>query len=215
MILLPGKHQHTARLFHFLLQGEQLAFDCASQQIRLFEDRASRNFLRNQARQEKFHLRVFKSGIGVLAPRGISGAPGVKAMGTYRRLLEEALGRGDRAETLLGLQVLLEGLGDVTVKHIDSGFGHRKLEFLCRRIRHLITAQEDAHHSFGIKRLQQCFAGAPLPEHIISRSEDYLELLEQLVNSCADLFAHFDEDPRQYREEFYQDLPAWLRGEMV
>ena len=214
MFLLPGKHQHIARLFNFLLQGEQLAFDCASQQIRLFEDRASQNFLRNQARQEKFHYRVFKSGIGLLAPRGISGTPGRKAMRAYRRLLEEALRRGDQAETLLGMQILLEGLGDVTVKHIDSGFSHRKLEYLCRRIRHLITGQEDAHHSFGIKRLQQCFDGASVPEYIISRSEDYLELLEQLVNSTTDLFAYFDEDPQQYRDDFYQDPPGWLRGKI-
>lgn len=212
MFLLPGKHQHIARLFDFLLLGEQLAFDCASRQIQFFGDRASQNFLRNQARQEKFHYRVFKSGVGLIAPKGISGTPGKEAMQAYRRLLEEALARGDQAETLLGMQVLLEGLGDVTVRHISDGFGNRKLGNLCRRVRHLITGQEDAHHSFGINRLQQCFDGDRAPQQLLSRSEDYLELIEQLVISTTDLFAEFDEDPQQYLDEFRESLPDWLRG---
>ena len=111
------------------------------------------------------------------------------------------------------MQVLLEGLGDVTVKHIDSGFDHHKLQFLCRRVRHLITGQEDAHHRFGIKRLQQCLDGAPVPEHLTRRGEDYLELLVKLMASVTDLFGHFDEDPQQYLDEFYQSLPGWLRGQ--
>lgn len=212
MFLLPEKRQHIARLFDFLLLGEQLAFDCASQQVRFFEDKASQNFLRNQARQERFHYQVFKSGTGLIAPKGVSGTPGKEAMQAYRRLLEEALARGDQAETLLGMQVLLEGLGDVTVQHIDSGFGNRKLGNLCRRVRHLITGQEDAHHSFGISRLQQCLVGTRAPEKLVRRGEDYLDLIEQLVASTADLFAEFDEDPRQYLDELQQGLPDWLRG---
>jgi len=210
MFIQPGEHQQIARLFDFILQGEQLAFDCASRQIRLFDDRTSQKFLRNQARQEKFHCRVFKSGIGILAPRGVSDTRSTKAMLAYRRLLEEALERGNQAETLLGMQVLLEGLGDVTVKHIGDGFNHRKLQYLCQRVRHLITGQEDAHHSFGIKRLQQCLEGAAVPDSLLGRGQDYLELIGQLLASVADLFEHFDEDPQQYKDEFYQNLPAWL-----
>jgi len=210
MFLLPTEHRQIARLFDFLLQGEQLAFDCASAQMQLFEDRASRNFLRNQARQEKFHYRVFKSGIGILAPKGISGTPGTRQMQSYRRVLEAALKRGDRAETLLGMQVLLEGLGDVTLQHIGAGFGRRRLQFLCRRVRHLVTGQEDAHHSFGLRRLRSLMQEEPASEAIARRSQDYLELLEQLLGSVADLFEYFDEDPEIYKKEFQQSLPIWL-----
>jgi hypothetical protein len=210
MFVLPTEHRQIARLFDFLLQGEQLAFDCASAQMHLFEDRASRNFLRNQARQEKFHYRVFNSGIGILAPKGISGTPGTREMQSYRRLLEDALKRGDRAETLLGMQVLLEGLGDVTLQHIGAGFERRRLKFLCRRVRQLVAGQEDAHHSFGLRRLRTLMRDEPAAEAISRRSQDYLELLEQLLGSVAVLFEYFDEDPELYKREFQQSLPEWL-----
>lgn len=215
MLLLPTENKQIARLFDFLLQGEQLAFDCASAQMHLFEDRASSNFLRNQARQEKFHYRVFKSGIGILAPKGISGTPGRREMQAYRRLLEEALQRGDRAESLLGMQVLLEGLGDVALQHIGAGFERRRLQFLCRRVRHLVAGQEDAHHSFGVRRLQSLVQGTAQAETIVERSGDYLELLDRLLDSVEDLFEVFDEDPGLYKQEFHRSLPAWLGAELA
>lgn len=210
MNLLPTEHRQIARLFDFLLQGEQLAFDCASAQATLFDDRASQKFLRNQARQEKFHYHVFKSGIGILAPKGISGTPGKLEMQSYRRLLEAALRRGDRAETLLGMQVLLEGLGDVALKHISAGFETRHLQFLCRRVRHLVAGQEDAHHSFGLRRLDALMQQPELAEAMRQRSQDYLELLDRLLDSVAELFDFFGEEPQCYKREFQQSLPEWL-----
>ena len=210
MFLLPRGDRQIARLFDFLSQGEQLAFDCASQQIHLFEDRAAQNFLRNQARQERTHYRVFRSGIGILAPKGISGTPGKSAMQSYRLLLEAALKRGDQAETLLGMQVLLEGLGDVTLKHINAGFKVRGIQYLCQRVRHLVAGQEDAHHSFGVRRLQLSLEDDYMAESLARRSQCYLELIEQLLESVADLFEYFDEDPQLYIDEFRQSLPDWL-----
>lgn len=213
VFLLPTKNRQLARLFDFLLQGEQLAYDCAGAQAGLFDDRASRNFLANQARQEKFHYLVFKSGIGILAPKGISGTPGKPEMQAYRQLLEAALRRGDRAESLLGMQVLLEGLGDVTLGHICSGFGQHGLDFMYRRVRHLVAGQEDAHHSFGLRRLQSLLREAPAAEAMGRRSQDYLELLDRMLASFAVIFESFDEDPALYRQEFVQGLPGWLRLE--
>lgn len=210
MFLLPSEHHQVARLFDFMLEGEQLAFDCASAQARLFDDRASQRFLRNQARQEKFHYRVFKCGIGILAPKGISGTPGKPEMQAYRRLLEEAIRRGERTETLLGMQTLLEGLGDVTLRRIGSGFDGRGLHFLCRRVRRLVSGQEDAHHSFGLRRLQSLAQDAPAAEALARRGQDYLELIDQLLVSVSGLFEFFDEDPELYRQEFVRGLPGWL-----
>lgn len=211
MLFLPAEHRQIARLFDFLLQGEQLAFDCASAQVALFDDAASRKFLRNQARQEKFHYRVFKSGIGILAPRGISATPGKREVRGYRHLLEEALRRGDRAETLLGMQVLLEGLGDVALRHIGAGFEPRGLQFLCKRVRHLVAGQEDAHHSFGLRRLQSLSQDPASRQALLLRSQDYLELLDRLLDSVAELFDFFDEDPQLYKREFHRSLPEWLQ----
>ena len=42
MLLASEERLQIARLFNFLLQGEQLAFDCATKQVELFEDAASK-----------------------------------------------------------------------------------------------------------------------------------------------------------------------------
>ena len=210
MFLARGERQQIARLFNFLLQGEQLAFDCASQQAKLFDDSVSKKFLLNQSRQEKFHRQVFKAGIGILAPRGVSNIPGKKEMQQYRMLLTEALTRGDQAESLLGMQIVFEGLGDVAINHISAGFELRDMGRMCKRVRHLILGQEDAHHAFGVNRFNTFFKDEPIPDYLIKRSQDYLELLEELMLSVSELFDYFDEHADQYMDEFYADLPKWL-----
>jgi len=213
--MFPGADERyqIARLFAFLLQGEQLAFDCASQQVNLFEDRHAKKFLNNQSRQEKFHGSVFKAGIGILAPRGVSGVPGKKQMIDYGRLVDEALQRGDALESLLAMQIILEGLGDVLVKRIDAGFELRGIGGLCRRVRHLIVGQEDAHHAFGVNRFEAYFDQREIPVYLLQRSQDYLGLLDELVISVSSMFACFDESVDDYMCEFYADLPICIAGQ--
>ena len=209
MFLLPDESKQVARLFNFFLQGELLATECARKQIHIFSDKYSKRFLIRQARQELFHTKVFKAGIGILMPRGVGEPVGLTSMQSYRRLLEAALQRGDQAESLLGMQIILEGLADVALKKISMGFPTRGLNF--RRVRKIITAQEDAHHLFGIRRLSQLIDQDEniLPSLLI-RAEDYIELTESLMASVAELFEYFDEEPAQYLQEFHQALPAWL-----
>ena len=213
MFLATDERQQISRLFAFLLEGEKLAFDCASKQASLFSDMASRKFLLNQARQEKFHYRVFQSGVGILTPRGISNIPGLKQVRQYRCLLEESLNRGDRQESLLGMQIMLEGLGDVAVNHISAGFEYRNVGAMCRRVRHLILGQEDAHHSFGLARFDALLKNQPIPDRLQQRSQDYLELLESLVYSLSDLFHYFDENSADYLNEFQAGLPDWISAQ--
>ena len=213
MFLPADERQQISRLFAFLLQGEQLAYDCASKQALLFDDKPSQKFLKNQARQERFHCQVFKSGVGILTPRGVSNIPGKKEMQAYGQLLTEALERGDQAESLLGMQIIMEGLGDVAVKHISAGFDYRDIGFMCRRVRHLILGQEDAHHAFGVQRFNSLYADQPMPDHLIQRSQDYLELLESLMHSVSELFEYFDESAELYIDEFYDDLPDWIAAQ--
>ncbi|MEM7027901.1 MAG: hypothetical protein AAF410_06735 [Pseudomonadota bacterium] len=210
MFFPADEQKQIARLFAFLLQGEQLAFDCAKKQAELFTDKRSQRFLKNQVRQERFHSQVFKSGVGILAPRGVINVPGQKEMQTYRQLVTEALDRGDKAESLLGMQIMLEGVGDVAVQHISAGFDYRDVGFMCRRVRHLILGQEDAHHTFGIKRFNSLFDSEDVPDYLQQRSQDYLHLLEALMLSVTELFEYFDESAEHYIDEFYAELPDWI-----
>lgn len=215
MFLPLDERQQIARLFDFLLQGEELAFDCATQQAQFFNTAPEIKFLSNQAKQERFHCRVFKSGIGILTPKGISGTPGKSEMDDYRRLLEEALNKGDKLESLLAMQILLEGLGDVAVKHISDGFDLRGLPGLCKRIRHLILGQEDAHHAFGLKQMEQHLGQNNIPDRLRQRSQDYLAILNSLLSTVSELFHYFDESAEQYRIEFYTDLPLWVKQQSL
>ena len=214
MFIKTEQRHQIARLFAFLLQGEQLALDCACRQVDLFEGRVAKRFLLNQSRQEKFHCQVFRAGIGILAPRGISDVPGQSQMYDYGRLVNEALERGDAIESLMAMQIILEGLGDVLVKRIDAGFESRGLGNLCARVRHLIVGQEDAHHTFGVNYFERHFDNRETPMALLLRSQDYLGLLDELVSSVSPQFEYFDESVDEYMQEFRADLPAPIAGQL-
>lgn len=212
MLILPGDRIQVARLFNFFLQGEQLAFDCALRQSQIFPDDISRRFFATQARQEKFHARVFRCGIGILAPKGIGRFSKNAAMESYRNQLESALAGGDLALSLLGMQIILEGLGDVALQHISDGCGPRGIGF--SRIRRMALGQEDAHHNFGIRRFLAFFAGeAEAVETNRTHFDDYYGQLQNIIESVAPLFEHFDEDPLQYLKEFESSLPEFFQPE--
>ncbi len=209
MLLATEERKQIARLFNFLLQGEILAFDCATQQSKLFEDQVSRRFLKAQARQEATHAKIFKAGIGILAPRGIGDPIANSQMLQYRRLLQSSLDKGDRAASLLGMQIILEGLGDITLNRIRKGFHSRGLTF--RRVRQLIVGQEDAHHTFGVRCFQKL---SVLPTHNVTslcqQHDLYLELIDNLLLSLTPFFEYFEEDPREYLAELLDMIPAEL-----
>ena len=211
-LLTTDERKQIARLFNFLLQGEQLAFDCATRQAKIFPDQSSRRFLLSQARQEAFHAKIFKAGIGILMPRGIGDAMGKKSMQDYRRLLESALDRGDAAESLLAMQIILEGLGDIALNRISAGIPDRGLNF--KRVRQLVVGQEDAHHSFGLRRFEQLLNSNTVRLSELSlRADDYLELAGKLVTSVAPLFEYFEEDPKEYLQELLQTIPQNISRE--
>ena len=206
MLLASEERFQIARLFNFLLQGEQLAFDCATKQADLFQDPLSKRFLRAQAHQEALHVKILKAGIGILVPRGVGEPIAKSAMADYRRLLEAALDRGDASESLLGMQIILEGLGDITLNRISAGFSTRGLTF--RRVRQLIVGQEDAHHSFGLRRFQHMMSTQPNKlNRMRHQSELYLEVVDNLLQTLTPLFEYFEEDPREYLDELQLMIP--------
>ncbi len=211
IFLAKNERQQISRLFAFLLQGEQLAFDCAKRQSVFFTDTWHRRFLANQARQERFHAAVFRSASGMLTPKGLSAIPGKREFEQYGMLLSECLQRNDSMGSLLGMQILLEGLGDVALNHIDAGFELRGIDGMCQRVRYLILGQEDAHHQFGINTFQNLLGEeSEISAQLRQQCQDYLELIEQLMESTKELFHYFDENTDLYMDEFYQSLPVWV-----
>ena len=208
MRLRPDEPQQVARLFGFLQHGEWLARDVAARQVRLATTPALQRFFATQSRQEMFHAAVFQGAVHWLAPRGAQGIPGLPELERYRTLTEAAVARGDLAESVLALQVLFEALGDVTLEAIDAGIERRGGGF--ERLRRVLRTQEQGHHAFGMRLLNQLAANAGERRRLQQRAQDYLELVSGMLAGLDGLFIHFDEDPRDYLAGFQHRLPAWL-----
>lgn len=209
MYLRHGENVHVARLMGFLLAGEYVATSIAQHQVRLAPDAKSRRFLIQQARQERLHAAVFRRAQRWLAPRVSQTLPTLAAVSRYESLVHAALARGDFDESVVALQIILEGLGDVVLHNVDAGLSRRGLGFA--RLRRILRQQEQTHHAFGAHLLQRRIDfGAADPEGLRARAERYLELVDAMLAQLADLFIAFDEDPAQYRAAFSRTLPTWL-----
>lgn len=203
---------HLARLFAWLGAGERLASDCAWRQAELTEDRRHRRFFRAQSRQESFHSLVFGGAISWVSASGSRTVGASRPLAAYASRLEDALARGDLAESLLGQQVILEGLGEVILAALFRGAERRGSGF--RRLRRTILNQEQAHHRFGERQLQAWIDGGRIsPRALRVRAEPYLALIQEMLVTHEAVFDALREDPREYRKRLNDVMPGWLRPE--
>jgi hypothetical protein len=211
MLVRPDERLPVARLLQFLEHGERLAHDCAKAQAALTTDPREARFLLTQARQEFAHALVFQGAVAWLAPRSVGSCPLLPPLERYRSLIEEAIRRGEFAETLMAEQIILEGLGEAILKRIEYGLAKRKAAF--GRLRRVLIHQEEAHHAFGRRALDRAFtAGLASPAALRSRGLEYLALTDAMVETLGDLFESIDEDPALYASAAKNYLPEWLAG---
>ena len=209
MFIHPDQRAPIARLLQFLRDGEYLASDCARAQAQLAPDSGMRRFLRSQARQESYHAIVFQANIAWLAPRHLGACPLLPPMGRYRALIEDAIRRGDFAETLMAEQIILEGLGEAILVRIEEGLAKRNAPF--ERLRRMLLQQEEAHHGFGFRTLDRMFAaGVTTPEVLWERGQEYLGLTHAMVATLADLFTSIEEDATAWAADVGRYVPKWL-----
>lgn len=204
MFIAMDQRAQIARLFRFLILGERLAQDCATNQAWLAPTTASKRFFRAQSNQEAFHVKVLEKAVRWLSPRGEHVSVALKPMEDYRRLIDEALRRQRLAETVLAQQVILEGLGEFVFERISEGISERGLGF--KRIRQLLLRQELAHHRFGMRYMERLSD----PDSILKdRAQDYLGLGLTMLDELHDLLEYFDEDPELYVTGLYRNMPGW------
>ncbi len=209
MVVLPSERVPIARLLTFLEHGERMAHLCAQSQAALAPDSKARRFLTTQARQEAMHAMVFRGAIAWLAPRHLGDAPFLPALEDYRRLLTEALERGDWLESILAEQVILEGLGEAILTRIEGGLEKRQAPF--RRLRRVLLHQEEAHHDFGRRMLERAMVdGQRELEALRLRTQDYLALTDSMVLTLCGLFETIEEDACAWAADVRTFLPMWL-----
>jgi hypothetical protein len=168
-----------------------------------------RRFLLSQARQESYHAIVFQANIVWIAPRHLGACPLLPPMERYRALIEDAIRRGDFAETLMAEQIILEGLGEAILQRIEEGLAKRKAPF--ERLRRMFLLQEEAHHAFGCRTLDRMFAGGVTsPGALRDRGQEYVALTQAMVATLADLFASIEEDATAWAADVGRYLPEWL-----
>lgn len=113
-------------------------------------------------------------------------------------------------ESILTEQVILEGLGETILTRIEIGLDKRQAPF--RRLRRMLLHQEEAHHGFGLRLLEQAMAeGRADLEGLRPRPQDYLALTESMVLTLCDLFETIDEDASAWAADARAFLPRWLR----
>jgi rubrerythrin len=153
MLVSHDERGPIARLLTFLEHGERMAHDCAKTQAALSDNPKIQRFLLSQAKQEAMHARVFQGAIAWLAPKHLRDTPFLPALEAYRRILDDALARRDLTETFLAEQVVLEGLGEAILTRIEQGLAKRAAPF--GPLRRILLKQEEAHHGFGRRQIEQ------------------------------------------------------------
>lgn len=209
MLVRPDERAPLSRLLQFLEHGERLAHDCARAQAALAPDAPTRRFLLVQARQEALHVAVFQNAVVWLAPRHLGDCPVLPPLERYRTLLEGAIRMGQLWETVVGEQIILEGLGEAILKRLEAGLIKRKAGF--SRLRRILLRQEEAHHDFGCRVLDRAMAsGQTSSDALQLRAKEYLALTDTMVATLSDLFVSIDEDASAYASDAKRSLPAWL-----
>ncbi len=209
ILLNTNEQRPLARLLQFIELGEHIAHECAHSQAELAPDRGTHDFLKKQARQEAIHAHTFHTAIKWISPRHVGPSPFTQPFRHYQHLIESALNRGDFYETILAEQVILEGLGEVTLNKLERGLLKRQAPF--QRMRRVFLQQEEAHHGFGMRILERALAKQDISEsYLQERAHDYLTLAESMVTTGQELLIAITEDPDWYLTEFHATLPDWL-----
>lgn len=199
-----------ARLFHALWHGECIARDAAAWQARICGEPKLQRFFALQATQEALHATVFHAAATLLAPRGRSlRTPAIVVLDDYRRRLDDDLAAGDLAGSVVGLQVVLEGLGDVVLKRLNPELNRHGARFAPWQ--KLLLAQEDIHHAFGCRWVKRCSAAA-LPA-LAASARDYLSLGTRLLAASEELFGYGLSTAASYDAQLRATLPEALLAE--
>ena len=208
MISAEDKPQ-MARLFQFIARGEQIASTCAIQQSKLATPPTMRRFFITQARQERQHAFLFQYGAKWLMPKKSYTAQAIKSFDSFEKKLSTALKKNHLTESIIAQQIILEGLGEITLEKISASMENRGLGL--RRIRNMILKQERAHHHFGSKQVQTLLKNPDININILRQHcNEYLQIVQELLYEEQSLFEYFNQNTSLYFEHIIQELPPTL-----
>jgi len=173
--------------------GERVAHRCAQRQAVLAIDARQRRFLRLQARQETMHALLFRSIVSRLDPRGNHATtPAVSALSDYEEQLHRDLDRKDLTASLLGMQGILEGIGEQMLRASSQSLTGQNERY--RRLHRLVLQQENSHHAFGQHCLQRSQGDKQALRSISFARLRYRSLAHDLLVACGGLLEDMNID---------------------
>lgn len=208
----PGFDLRIARLFKVLEHAERIACGIAMRQARLCREPRARRFFALQATQEALHATVFHAAATLLAPRGRSlHTPAIAALDDYRQRLDDDLAAGNLAGSVVGLQVVLEGLGDVVLRRLNPELNRHGTRFAPWQ--KLILAQETSHHAFGCSWVSRS-SSAAMPA-LAASARQYLDLGTRLLTAGDELFGYGLGTAAGYDAQLRATVPQMLITEQA
>ena len=180
-----------------VLAAERLSMRCAGMQAALARGLPFERLFLVQQRHERGHVALFRSVLVVSRTRGESMDKPLAALAAYEWRLVSALARGELADSLVGLQVVLEGIGTSLFRSFTAS---PALE----RMKRGLLLQEEAHHELGARLLRQ-IQDAKI-DSLQAAARTYVEAGRVLVEAANPFLRRVGitaEDPRL-------SLPEWL-----
>lgn len=197
------------RLFSCMLYGEQTAQDCALDQAAITDNTRINRFLIRQARQEAHHAKVFNRVVLCIDPRGPRQVPSTLQL--FRARLQRACRNGDLVESLVGQQVVLEAFGELILHRMNKKLDQRWIGF--KRLRRTLIHQEQGHLAFGDRTVRRLVIdGKTPPDHVYEVADEYLFLIEQVLDQLQPLLDVVGADADLYKTELRTGMPTWIIG---
>ena len=103
---------------------------------------------------------------------------------------------------------MLEGLGEAILTRIEQGLVKRAAPF--GPLRRILLKQEEAHHGFGRRELDQAIGRSETDvTDLRQRAQRYLALTDAMVLTLCDLFDSIDEESTAWAHDVRTFLPVW------
>ncbi len=189
-----------ARLIEVLRQGEVLAAQTALRQSDMAPTLWMRRALAVQAAQERSHAAIAGIAVRVLGPAAGAAEDAPDVTADLRRQLERDLDAGELAFSLIGLQGVVEHLGEALLERL--GQHPHPAGAVLHGLRKKVLAQERGHVLLGSRCLQAL--GRP-PAHA-EKLDHYRELGRVAALRVAELV----DDARFDANAFWCDIDTRL-----
>lgn len=188
--------------------AETIAMQCSGKQAELAATQPLKRRLEAQHRHEAAHAALFHSFVAWAPQRCCAGhGRALAALELYHQRLDAALARGDLADSLVGMQVVLEGIATALLHCFDPFRG--RPDRLMEQVRATLLRQEAAHHDLGIRSLEGLIVRPADGERLRRSAHDYAMAGRSLLDACDDLLRRFAVESADYDPA--RALPGWLR----